>query len=275
MLIVLQKQSELKICHPYGYEDVSNEPVLAYIPAPSSSRLSITSFPPDSGDILNRAASILHVPVRRLLDLNRQSNPGYMLEQAASILKVPLSALIDLGECYDQQSSQGPHLEKYVSIPAPYPPESSGEDVQVSNAVDSPIGGVLPQTGPQQLQRKDGYQTILNTYICEYFLHYDMLDCAYTILDTDPNIKFQRPSPGYRGENRILLDDCVSYGLNYNTLFNRLELISSPNLLSLSDGSFLYMSGSAFSEKYSILKRMGAEVVKCTNTSATYKYSLV
>ena len=134
------------MCHPYGYEDVSNEPVLAYIPAPSS-RLPITSFPPNSGDILNRATSILHVPVRRLLDLNRQSNPRYMLEQAASILKVPFSALIDLGECYGQQSSQGPHLEKDVSIPAPYPPESSGEDVQASNAVDSPIGGVLPQTG--------------------------------------------------------------------------------------------------------------------------------
>ncbi|KAJ4076650.1 hypothetical protein NW760_015349 [Fusarium oxysporum] len=35
-----------------------------------------------------------------------------------------------------------------------------------------------------------------NTYIYEYFLHYDMLQCAQSILKADSDVKVQRHSPG-------------------------------------------------------------------------------
>ena len=80
------------------------------------------------------------------------------------------------------------------------------------NAMGGPVGGPMPmmnnngalppQGGPRHVQLNDSSRTLLNTYIYEYFLRYDMYDCARSILQHDPNINVMKDGPdGRRDEH--------------------------------------------------------------------------
>lgn len=64
-------------------------------------------------------------------------------------------------------------------------------------------GAVGPQVnqqggGQRQLQAHEGNRVLLNTYIYEYFLRYNMYDCARSLLNSSSEIKVQKDSPGGR-----------------------------------------------------------------------------
>lgn len=102
---------------------------------------------------------------------------------------------------------------------------------------------VAPHDAPRQLRENDNKRTQLNTYIYEYFLRYGMLDCAYTILNADSDVKVQKHSPGSRRDDKggwlrnTLSDESIDTGLDSK----RSELLPAPNVPNPSpQGCFLY-----------------------------------
>lgn len=64
-----------------------------------------------------------------------------------------------------------------------------------------------PHGTPRQLPANDNNRTLLNTYIYEYFLRYNMYDCARAILNSDSQVKVQKD--GRRDENGKLVGNAL------------------------------------------------------------------
>ncbi|EAQ84388.1 hypothetical protein CHGG_08402 [Chaetomium globosum CBS 148.51] len=82
----------------------------------------------------------------------------------------------------------------------------------VGNPMGTPInminnGAIGPQPGPpSQMQLNDSSRTLLNTYIYEYFIRYNMFGAARAVYEADPQIKVMKDSPGkHRDENGNML----------------------------------------------------------------------
>ncbi|KAJ3453263.1 hypothetical protein MRS44_017510 [Fusarium solani] len=102
---------------------------------------------------------------------------------------------------------------------------------------------VAPHGALRHLQENYNKQTQLNTYIYEYFLRYDMFDCAQAILKADSDVKLQRHSPrSPRDNNGCRLGNTRSYeSIDIALDSKRSEFLPAPNLPNLSPEScFLY-----------------------------------
>lgn len=129
-------------------------------------------------------------------------------------------------------------------------------------------GAVAPQGGAprQQIQHTDN-RTLLNTYIYEYFLQYQMYDCARAILNTDTQVKVQKDGPNARrDENGNLLgngvgDDSMDVDSKEDIDSKRPEDLPAPNVPTpLSDSCFLYEWFSLFWDIFNSQKKGNGQV---------------
>jgi hypothetical protein len=141
-------------------------------------------------------------------------------------------------------------------------------------AMGGPVGGApmpmmnngaVPQPGPmRQLPVNDANRSILNTYIYEYFLRYNMFDCARSILQSsDGQIKVLKDSAGgRRDENGNLigngLDDSMDTDNKDDLDGKRPDDLPAPDLPTpLPDSCFLYEWFSLFWDMYNAQKGNG------------------
>ena len=107
-------------------------------------------------------------------------------------------------------------------------------------------GAMPPQGMPRQPMVHDNAsnRSLLNTYIYEYFLRYDMYDCARAILNSDENVKVQKA--GRRDEHGNLLgngvgDDPMDTDNKDELDAKRPEGLPAPNVPTvLPDSCFLF-----------------------------------
>jgi hypothetical protein len=126
------------------------------------------------------------------------------------------------------------------------------------NAMGGPVGPVGPPMnvmnngalGPQpsapgQMQMNDSSRTLLNTYIYEYFIRYNMFNAARGVLEADPQIKVLKDSPGkMRDENGNLLGNGLGDAMDTDAKDGdqkRPDDLPAPNVPTpLPDSCFLY-----------------------------------
>lgn len=129
-------------------------------------------------------------------------------------------------------------------------------NMNAMNAMGGPVGPPMnmmnngplapQQAPPNQMQLNDSSRTLLNTYIYEYFIRYNMFTCARAVYEADPQIKVMKDSPGkHRDENGNLLgnglgdsmDTDVKDGLDQK----RPDDLPAPNVPTpVADNCFLY-----------------------------------
>lgn len=78
-------------------------------------------------------------------------------------------------------------------------------------------GGVAPPAGPRPQQINEANKHLLNTYIYEYFLRNDMVDCARALLSSDPQIKVQDGPNVRRDENGNLIGNSVGDSMDVDS----------------------------------------------------------
>ncbi|KAK4098368.1 hypothetical protein N658DRAFT_432105 [Parathielavia hyrcaniae] len=107
------------------------------------------------------------------------------------------------------------------------------------------MGGPQP-SAPGQIQMNDSSRTLLNTYIYEYFIRYNMFAAARGVLEADPQIRVMKESPGkMRDENGNLLGNGLGDSMDTDSKdgldHKRPDDLPAPNVPTpLPDSCFLY-----------------------------------
>ncbi|KAK3291477.1 uncharacterized protein B0H64DRAFT_420296 [Chaetomium fimeti] len=122
----------------------------------------------------------------------------------------------------------------------------------VGNPMGTPMnmmnnGALGPQPGPpSQMQLNDSSRTLLNTYIYEYFIRYNMFGAARAVYEADPHIKVMKDSPGkHRDENGNVLGnglgDAMDTDVKDGVDQKRPDDLPAPNVPTpVPDSCFLY-----------------------------------
>lgn len=105
-------------------------------------------------------------------------------------------------------------------------------------------GGVNPQgpanAGAANKQQADKQRAVLNTYIYEYFIRYNMYDCARSLLSSDGQVNVlkdgSKPNPGINGAGDGPMDTDSKEDLDSKLP----DDLPPPKLPMTSDTSFLY-----------------------------------
>ncbi|KAK4168292.1 hypothetical protein QBC43DRAFT_202164 [Cladorrhinum sp. PSN259] len=122
-------------------------------------------------------------------------------------------------------------------------------------------GGLPPQPGQrlQQQQQPQDQRVLLNTYIYEYFLRYEMWECARAILaSSDGQINVKKESPGRNNMGSGLGDDPMDTDSKDALDHKRPEDLPAPNMPGcVPDSCFLYEWFSLFWSMFSHQKGSG------------------
>ncbi|KAK4040166.1 hypothetical protein C8A01DRAFT_15927 [Parachaetomium inaequale] len=122
----------------------------------------------------------------------------------------------------------------------------------VGNPMGTPMnmmnnGALGPQPAPpNQMQLNDQSRILLNTYIYDYFIRYNMFGAARAVYEADPQIKVTKDSPGkHRDENGNLLGNGLGDAMDTDGKDGldqkRPDDLPAPNVpTTMHDSCFLY-----------------------------------
>jgi hypothetical protein len=122
----------------------------------------------------------------------------------------------------------------------------------VGNPMGTPMnmmnnGALGPQPAPpSQMQLNDQGRILLNTYIYDYFIRYNMFGAARAVYEADPQIKVTKDSPGkHRDENGNLLGNGLGDAMDTDGKDGldqkRPDDLPAPNVpTNVHDSCFLY-----------------------------------
>ncbi|KAK4142710.1 uncharacterized protein C8A04DRAFT_13039 [Dichotomopilus funicola] len=131
-------------------------------------------------------------------------------------------------------------------------PNMGGMGGPVGNPMGAPMGMMnngapAPQQGPPgQMQLNDSSRTLLNTYIYEYFIRYNMFGAARAVYEADPHIKVMKDSPGkQRDESGNLMGNGLGDSMDTDSKDaldqKRPDDLPAPNVPTpVPDSCFLY-----------------------------------